>query len=536
MTYEKFEHKAIQMLLEGDDPRLKKLMEQIAVSEVLLRTENNLGFEVEIAPPPILAIADSEGTITGVEVQLSEFPIVNLELNIRNGLINRFKAIYATEMTYAELIEHYDELVFAYTDKKSSILNFQADNRDPNEVTLVKNIASISEQIDANIMKINYEQPEPAVKIVDEIFPNSFKPDSTPISSIRIDDEAQKSRISDEKSNLATTSQPLIVESDELEKIIARLNEQTLSEQDPSQELSESTLKKWDEPEFEEVVAEIVKDAHPVQTPIDNLQDEEEDSIIQTTDESDPIIEAVLKNYQEKPTQESPQVYDDIMLPPSFSIPKIPDAIKERWSVDKEATPVSTHQSVDLSREVFSQIAAQQSYNSDRVAVRDTNVSREYDPYIQNDHRAQAQTLGNYYESNVGLTDLLDGKSPQGGVSSTEQPQSRLEENRFERSETFGNIHSFDHPSPIPNGSFESADFKNHVSKEMNPNFKLENTGSYSTEVLENIALSETDEAQMNLEIERMEMEQRGREVKLAVLFIALGIIFLLVWLIIAFF
>jgi len=537
MTYEKFEHKAIGMLLAGDDPRLKKLTEQINVGEVLSRVETNMGFEVEISAPATLAIEDSEGRISGVEVQLSEFPIVTLELSIKNGLIDRFKAVYATEMTYPELIEHYDELVFAYTNKKNSILKFQMDHRDPNEVTLVKNIASISEQIDANILKVNVEEQEMVPDSIEKIIEETFIEPAIDNSNILSNVENSKIPVPNHAHrDLSSMPQTIIPEVEELEEIIARLDKESLSEdEEPQVELiEEPTLRKPEESEFEEVVAEIVGEETPFQTTFDVKPQEQVTPT--SVHQHEPIIEAVLKSYQEKPiqVQESPPppVYEDIMLPPSFSIPKIPDAIRERWTV--ENTPMShttTNQDADLKQEVLTQILSQQHLNSDRIVLKETTAPREYvDPRPR--VTTSTESSEKYYESNVGLTDLLDGKSPQSGVSSTEKTD-QPEERRFEARETFGSYHSFEN---TPNKTNENFEFKNLTPKELsNPNLRIENTGVISPQALESIALSETDEEQMNLEIARMEMEQRGREVKVATLLIVLGIFCFIAFIIIAF-
>jgi len=156
MTYEKFEHKVLEMLLEGNDPRLEKLLVQTWDKEVVSRKETETGFVVQFLVPPILAIDEKEGRILGVEIRHLEQPLLDLELIIKDGLINSLEATYTTQTTYAEVVSRYNELTFVFSNETASDVNFHSDHHDPNEVTFVKNIATISKEIDANISRRVY--------------------------------------------------------------------------------------------------------------------------------------------------------------------------------------------------------------------------------------------------------------------------------------------------------------------------------------------------------------------------------------------
>jgi len=153
MTYEKFEHKVLGMLLEGNDPRLEKLLTQALDREVVLRKETETGFVVDFLVPSILAIDEKEGRVFGVEVAKQDQLFLYLELIVKDGLVHSLEGTYETQATYSEVVSQYNELSFIYTNEKSSEISFHSDTHDPNEVTFVKNIATISKEIDANISR-----------------------------------------------------------------------------------------------------------------------------------------------------------------------------------------------------------------------------------------------------------------------------------------------------------------------------------------------------------------------------------------------
>ncbi|MCL1990588.1 MAG: hypothetical protein FWG67_06840 [Defluviitaleaceae bacterium] len=233
MTYEKFEHKVIGMLLEGDDPKLEQLITQTLDMEVLSRDETKMSFNVKFLVPSYLAIDETEGKVFGLEVQLSDYTIAQVELIIRAGLINELKGTYTLEMSYAEVIAHYHELTFAYANGQSSELDFQVAFNDPGEVLFVKNISTITRKLDANLSKVKTEEkktgrmPEKAIdhaltdnvahKVLDEVVEmipeveEDLQPEPVAPSTVEepvVDEEARlKQEILGQLLNQQTTTQ-----------------------------------------------------------------------------------------------------------------------------------------------------------------------------------------------------------------------------------------------------------------------------------------------------------------------------------------
>ncbi|MCL2559387.1 MAG: hypothetical protein FWE07_02770 [Turicibacter sp.] len=142
MTYEKFEHKIMGMLLTSDDPRLETLFDQYLDAEVTSREESEMGFTVNFFAPRLLAIKESEGRVFGVEVITRQNETINLELVIKDGLIERLKGTCTTEISYASLIQKFQDLAFNYKNGEESEFNFDSENYPPDEGTLVKNISA----------------------------------------------------------------------------------------------------------------------------------------------------------------------------------------------------------------------------------------------------------------------------------------------------------------------------------------------------------------------------------------------------------
>ncbi|MCL1990591.1 MAG: hypothetical protein FWG67_06855 [Defluviitaleaceae bacterium] len=154
MTYEKFEHKVIEMLLEGTDPKLEKLLMQARDGEVVSREENATGFTVAFSVPSFLAVDELAGTISGVTVKHSNTPILQLELIIKAGLVNQLNGTYTAKINYSEALSLYDELTLTYANGKSSELNFRSHEDNSSELTLVKNITTLSEEAHVNTAKV----------------------------------------------------------------------------------------------------------------------------------------------------------------------------------------------------------------------------------------------------------------------------------------------------------------------------------------------------------------------------------------------
>jgi len=128
MTYEKFEYKVLGMLLDGNDPRLERLIAQTWDAEVLSRDETETGINVKFSIPTVLAIKESDGRVFGVEAKLSETEIIHFELSIKDGLIDCLKGTFTSDMSYGELVKRYTEFTFSYTNEASSEMSFSVGN------------------------------------------------------------------------------------------------------------------------------------------------------------------------------------------------------------------------------------------------------------------------------------------------------------------------------------------------------------------------------------------------------------------------
>ena len=82
MTYEKFEHKAISTLLEGNDPAFERLFDQFLNAEVLRRKETEAGFIVDFEVQKQLAIGGSMKKTPTVKVMLIQEEVLLLELRL----------------------------------------------------------------------------------------------------------------------------------------------------------------------------------------------------------------------------------------------------------------------------------------------------------------------------------------------------------------------------------------------------------------------------------------------------------------------
>lgn len=142
MTYEKFEHTAIKMLLTGDDPRLAILSEQASELEILAREKTEKGFNIKYWTPYPQKITEAEGRIFGVEARFSDTDVINLELVIKDGFIERLKGTFTADFDYSEVVNRGEDLEFIYKNEASEF-NFHSDNHDHEEVTFVKGAAPV---------------------------------------------------------------------------------------------------------------------------------------------------------------------------------------------------------------------------------------------------------------------------------------------------------------------------------------------------------------------------------------------------------
>jgi len=242
MTYEKFEYKVLGMLLDGSDPRLERLIAQTWDAEVLTRDETATGINVKFSIPAVLAIKESEGRIFGVEAKLSEAETIHFELSIKDGLIDCLKGTFESEMSYGELVKHYKDFTFSYTNEASSEMSFSVESDDE---VVAEILAPISKEVEV----------ESGIEAKDE-------------DQVQ---DAQAQEVADE----SLVSEPLTL------------------------------------PSSDEVVHEVRQDA--------STKAPEK----QASRTLDPLSKIIVE-----PTPPITKTAD-VMMPPSFSIPKIPSAIKE---------------------------------------------------------------------------------------------------------------------------------------------------------------------------------------------------------------
>ena len=466
MTYEKFEHKVLGLLLEGDDPRLDKLISQTWDMEVLSRDETNMGFTVKFLAPALLTIGEPEGRVFGVEVKLSETETINIELIIKNGLIDRLKGVFSAELTYSEVIKRYADWTFSYKNGNGSEMTFHSDNHEPDDgVTFVKNIATISKEIDAHISK--------TPTIEDDIFAAS------PIAITDIhEDEVKSEQTGRIDLSEKTVEEPLIEEPFTLEPEEAEL---------------ETTVEEKEEDQKQQ---------------IDDGLDQEEEPLIEEpfTLTSETEVESHEEEIEVDGDEEAESVEEDLLAPPSFSIPKVPDAIRKRW-VD-EVIPARTFGHVEALPE---------------EDVVQTDIQKELEKKIELDNMPteESSIVGN----------VLDGKAPQGPVTFVEQAQQEVDiEEVFDDEEEYEQIHE-DIDEEIEFDGDESHEDDDEVTnltpQELsNPNLETKNPVDIQLDELESAALSAVDEEEVERSI--MMMQKRTKEIRILACIIVIVTLLLL--------
>ena len=227
MTYEKFEHHTMRMLLQGDDLRVERLFDQYLDAEVLSREESEGGFTVYFLAPAAIAINESEGRIFGVEVSTPDNTRVNLELVIKDGLIDRLKGTFTAEMSYAQLIQIGSQLTFSYKNENTSEITFQTDEPE-SEVTFVKNISTLSKEIG---VRVGVEQIEEAPSINETT--SLERVDTTP-EALSIDNaQPEAEQEITEEIPLIATSEPAHADAKDVQLAEASI----LAQSDPKPEL-----------------------------------------------------------------------------------------------------------------------------------------------------------------------------------------------------------------------------------------------------------------------------------------------------------
>ena len=449
MTYEKFEHKVIGMLLEGNDPRLEKLIMQTWDIEVLSRDETEMGFNVKFLAPSPLAINESEGRVFGVEVKLSESEIFHVELVIKDGLIDRLKGTSTTEMSYADVVKRYNDLTFSYKNNESSEMNFKSDAKESDEVTFVKNISTISKEIDASISKgLEAEKEEIKASTDSELIEEPFTLASD-VKEVEVEAKVEATH----------TETNQIVEEEAIEDVDDnRLVEEPFTLVSDVKESEVEAVK----------IPEETKVPEKIEMP----------EISKTTNAPDPTEKSLDEAKEERASFTSKE--EDIMMPPSFSIPKVPDVIQKRWSGEAAVLDQAIQPVIPTPIPVPS--------IDKKIAMPD---------HARADDAVKERTF----------TDILDGKAPQGPVS-------------------------FSEPMDAKGAQEKKVEFKNLTPKELsNPDLEVVSPVEIALEELESEALSAVDLNEVERSIELM--EQKNKTLRVTTILIVV-ITIILIWFIIS--
>jgi len=121
MTYEKFEHKAISKLLEGNDPIFERLFDQFLDAEVLKREETEGGFVVDFEVSKALSVGGVTRQISAVSVMLAEEEMLLLELSVSAGLITQLQGTYTSKLKYSEILPKFSDLTFLYVPSNGAV-------------------------------------------------------------------------------------------------------------------------------------------------------------------------------------------------------------------------------------------------------------------------------------------------------------------------------------------------------------------------------------------------------------------------------
>jgi len=121
MTHEKFEYKAVSMLLEGNDPIFERLFKQFLSAEVSKREETETGFLVHFKVPKYLAVDKITKQISGIRVMQKEAEVLSLELIVLEGLITQLNASYISEIKSLDLILRANDLTFSHVTSKTFV-------------------------------------------------------------------------------------------------------------------------------------------------------------------------------------------------------------------------------------------------------------------------------------------------------------------------------------------------------------------------------------------------------------------------------
>ena len=154
MTHERFESKAVSMLLEGIDPNLKRLEKQFLSAKVSKREETETGFIVFFKVPKYLAVDKITKQISGVKVVLADVEVLDLQLVVLEGIITQLNATYTSDIKSLDLIRQSDDLAFAYVSNIASVLKNELDQ---NSILLEKAEQLLSENMEIGELIAKYK-------------------------------------------------------------------------------------------------------------------------------------------------------------------------------------------------------------------------------------------------------------------------------------------------------------------------------------------------------------------------------------------
>ena len=120
MTYEQFEYEVINRLLASTRPKLKRFRKQIRHLKVLTRHETETGFVTTFSAPSILAFDDTSSTADGMTIELPTGDKVDIDLTIKNGLIESLNGVFIGDLRYADLLRHFNQLIFTQNNPDST--------------------------------------------------------------------------------------------------------------------------------------------------------------------------------------------------------------------------------------------------------------------------------------------------------------------------------------------------------------------------------------------------------------------------------
>ena len=345
MTYEKFEHKAVRALLEGNDLVFERLFDQFLDAEVSRREETKTGFVVEFEVSGSLAVDKMTRKISGVRVTLGNEEILLLELTVSEGLITKLSATYTSKIGYSNLLSKFNDLVFSQfldvepVDPKPEFVelnkfscNLDVTNKDElKEVEFDQNLESSKKSELSQIESAEIEGLlDKAPNIVKELgkISDQLLNENPYLKKLIVQDQILTSRLARKPKELQNKNLKIekesnsIAESEEKDKqplILAESNKKNdVITQDDNQNLElikkvEKFQKSFDNSKLRSDILELKEEKKDVEPKNDDflVDDQEEEEISNLTDEATDAketlkesIERLAREQAEKAAQE----------------------------------------------------------------------------------------------------------------------------------------------------------------------------------------------------------------------------------------